>query len=133
MALYFYNKHIHRQMMNKNEKIILGVLYFFSHEKRNSCGVAIGYCGAEAFKVANTACDKKWTNSNSQCRNFLLINFYNSNTEFEQLSTFPTPQKLLEKVDDYNKKNVGFGGDFNLIFDCKFDASGGNPILKRSL
>ena len=23
------------------------------------------------------------------------------------------------------------GGDFNLIFDCKFDASGGNPILKK--
>ena len=31
------------------------------------------------------------------------------------------------------KKNIVFGGDFNLIFDCKFDASGGNPILKRSL
>ena len=23
------------------------------------------------------------------------------------------------------------GGDFNLIFDCKFDVSGGNPILKK--
>ena len=29
------------------------------------------------------------------------------------------------------KKNSVFGGDFNLIFDCKFDASGGNPILKK--
>ena len=29
------------------------------------------------------------------------------------------------------KKNIVFGGDFNLIFDCKFDASGGNPILKK--
>ena len=28
-------------------------------------------------------------------------------------------------------KNIVFGGDFNLIFDCKFDASGGNPILKK--
>ena len=33
----------------------------------------------------------------------------------------------------WQKKNVVFGGDFNLIFDCKFDASGGNPILKRRL
>ena len=63
--------------------------------------------------------------------NFLLINFYNSITESEQLSTFSTLQNLLEKFDDYNKKNIVFGGDFNLIFDCKFDASGGNSILKK--
>ena len=31
------------------------------------------------------------------------------------------------------EKNIVFGGDFNLIFDCKFDASGGNPILKKNL
>ena len=28
-------------------------------------------------------------------------------------------------------KKYCFGGDFNLIFDCKFDESGGNPILKE--
>ena len=27
-------------------------------------------------------------------------------------------------------KNIVFRGDFNLISDCKFDASGGNSILK---
>ena len=63
--------------------------------------------------------------------NFLLINFYNYNTESGQLSTFSTLQKLLEKFDDYNQKKIVFGSDFNLIFDCKFDASGGNPILKK--
>ena len=63
--------------------------------------------------------------------NFFLINFYNSNTESEQLSTFSTLQKLLETLDDYNNKNIVFGGDFNLIFDCKLDASGGSLILKR--
>ena len=63
--------------------------------------------------------------------NFFLINFYNSNTESEQLSTFSTLQKLLETFDDYNNKNIVFGGDFNLIFDSKLDASRGNPILKR--
>ena len=30
------------------------------------------------------------------------------------------------------KKNIVFGGNFNLIFDQKFDASGGNPILKKN-
>ena len=54
--------------------------------------------------------------------NFLLMNFYNSNTDSEQLSTSPLYKNW------YNKKNIVFGGDFNLIFDCKFDACGGNPI-----
>ena len=110
---------------------------FFSHGKSNSCGVAIGYCETEAFKVVNTACDKNGRilifDAELDGKKFLLINFYNSNTESEQLSTFSTLQKLLEKFDDYNKKNIVFGGDFNLIFDCKFDASGGNPIFKKKI
>ena len=57
--------------------------------------------------------------------------FYNSNSESEQLSTFSTLQKLREKVDDYNQKNIVFGGHFNLIFDCKFDVCGRNPILRK--
>ena len=70
--------------------------------------VAIGYCGTEDFKVVNTSCDKKRRililDAKLNGTNFLLINFYNSNTESEQLSTFSTLQKLLEKFDDYNKK-----------------------------
>ena len=81
---------------------------FFSHGKSNSCGVAIGYCGTEDFKVVNTARDKNGRmlilDAELNGTNFLLINFYNSNTESEQLSTFSTLQKLLEKFDDYNKK-----------------------------
>ena len=42
-----------------------------------------------------------------------------------------TLQKLLEKFNDYNKKKYCFEGDLNLIFDCKFDASGGNLMLKK--
>ena len=30
-------------------------------------------------------------------------------------------------------KKIVFGGNFNLIFDCKFDAFGGNPILKNNI
>ena len=84
--------------------------------------MAIGYCETEAFKVVNTACDKNGRilifDAELNGTKFLLINFYNSNTESEQLSTFSTLQKLLEKFDNYNKKNIIFGGDFDLIFDC---------------
>ena len=107
---------------------------FFSHGKSSSCGVAISYYGTEDLKVVNTARDKNGRmlilDAELKGTNFLQINFYNSNTEFEQLSTFSSLEKLFEKFDDYSKKNIVLGGDFNLIFDYKFDASGGNPIFK---
>ena len=77
--------------------------------------------------MVNTACNK---NGRIQIldvelngTNLSLINFYNSDSESEQLSTFSILQKLLEKVDGFNKKNIVFGGDFNLIFDYKSDAA----------
>ena len=86
---------------------------FFSHGKSNSYWVAIGYCGTEDLKVVNTAPDKNGRmlilDAELNGTNFLLINFYNSNTESEQLSTFSTLQKLLEKFDDYNKKILFLG------------------------
>ena len=68
----------------------------FSHGKSNSCGVAIGYCGTEAFKMVKIACEKN--------RRILILNAKLNDTNSEQLSTFSTLQKLLEKVDDYHKK-----------------------------
>ena len=29
------------------------------------------------------------------------------------------------------KKDIVFGNDFNLVYVSKFEASGGNPILKK--
>ena len=78
--------------------------------------MAIGYCGTEDLKVVNTERDKNGRmlilDVKLNDTNFLLINFYNSNTESEQLSTFSTLQKLLEKFDDYNKKKYCFWGSF---------------------
>ena len=108
---------------------------FFSYWKSNFCGVAICYFGTEAFKVVSTSCNRNGQilipDAELNGTNFLLIDFYNSDSESEQVSAFSTLQKLLEKVDDFNKKNVVLGSDFYLIFDCKFDAHGGNPILKK--
>ena len=108
---------------------------FFFSWKKQFLWVTIGYCGIEDFKVVNTACYKNGRililDAELNGTDFFLINFYNFNTESEQLSFFSTLQKLLEKFDDCNKKNIVSGGDFNLIFDCKFYASGGNPLLKK--
>ena len=60
--------------------------------------------------MVNTACNKNGRiqilDAELNSTKFLLINFYNSNTESEQLSTFSTLQKLLEKVVDYNQKQL---------------------------
>ena len=37
---------------------------------------------------------------------------------------------MSEKIDDF-KKGIVFGGDFNLFFEAKLEAQGGNPILKK--
>ena len=60
--------------------------------------MAIGYCGTETFKMVKTACDKN--------RRILILNAKLNDTNSEQLSTFSTLKKLLEKVDDYNKKKI---------------------------
>ena len=67
---------------------------FFSHGKSNSFGVAIGYCGTEDLKVVNTARDKNGRmlilDAELNGTNFLLINFYNSNTSINSNFTILT-------------------------------------------
>ena len=70
------------------------------------------YSGTEAFEVLNTACDKHGRililDTELNGTKFSLINFYNCNTESEQLPTFSTQQKLLQKVMIIIKKYIGF-------------------------
>ena len=98
MALYFYKKQFVVKWWAKMESWIWRTS-FLSNGKSNSCGVAIGYCGIEDLKVVNTAYEKNGRililDAELNGTNFLLINFYNSNIESEQLSTFSTLQKLL--------------------------------------
>ena len=76
----------------------------------------------------------KWTNLIIEAKinedSFIIINIYNSNTESEQLKTFSILQNMLDDIEISNKQIV-FWGDFNLIFDCKLESNGGNPVLKK--
>ena len=38
---------------------------------------------------------------------------------------------LLEKFDINKKNQITMAGDFNLFFDSKLDAQGGNPTIKK--
>ena len=61
---------------------------------------------------------------------FFSVNFYNSNSESDQLCPVSTLHKLLEKIHDFDNKNIIFGGACNLIFDSKYVSSGGNSVKK---
>ena len=62
---------------------------------------------------------------------YLLINFYNANTEREQLTAIKNLNNLLKDFEDFHDKKVIFASDFNLIFDKNLESSGGSPLLKK--
>ena len=61
---------------------------------------------------------------------YLLINFYNANTEREQLTIIKNLNNLLKDFEDFRDKKLIFAGDFNLIFDKNLGSAGGIPFSK---
>ena len=104
----------------------------FSPGKTNSCGVATGFCGKKSFDLIDQKSDENGHILIGEAKinedNFIVINIYNSNTESEQLKTIL--QNMLDDIEISNKQIV-LGVDFNLIFDCKLQTNGRNPILKK--
>ena len=62
---------------------------------------------------------------------YILINLYNANTENEQIDVLSSLSKLLEEFDISLTKQLVMAGDFNLFFNSKLEAQGGNPTLKK--
>ena len=60
-----------------------------------------------------------------------MINLFNANTEKEQIDVLNNMFELLEKFDKIQKNQLIMTGDFNLFFDLKLDAQGGNPTIKK--
>ena len=108
---------------------------FFSHEKNNSCGIAIGYFGSQQFTI-----ESKMTDNGGQIlvleasledKKYILINIYNSNTESEQIETLEHLNRILNTIDYSHEKHIILGGDLNIFFDSSLEASGGNPTIKK--
>ena len=108
---------------------------FFSHYKRNPCGILISYIGTHNFVMNNQKTDNDGRililDVTINDVNFVLINLYNANTETEQVSVLNNLSSLLEKFDVTLEKNLIFTGDFNLFLNSKFDAKGGKPAIKK--
>ena len=109
---------------------------FFSHGKRNSCGVLISYIATHSFAVNNQKNDNDGrililaVTINDV--NFVLINLYNANTETEQLSVLNNLSTLLEKFDATLEKNLILAGGFNFFLNSKLDAKRGKPAIKKN-
>ena len=60
-----------------------------------------------------------------------MINLYNANTENEQINLLSSLSKLLEDFDISLTKQLVMARDFNLFFNSKLEAQGGNPTIKK--
>ena len=108
---------------------------YYSHGKTNSCGVLIAIDGNLNICVKDKVHDNDGRililDATINGSDYLLINFYNANTEREQLTTIKNLNNLLKDFEDFHDKKVIFAGDFNLIFDRNLESAGGNPLLKK--
>ena len=61
------------------------------------------------------------------------MNLYNANTEKKQIDVLSILFKLLKKFVRNPPKQLVMEGDFNLFFDSKLDAHGGNPTFNKKI
>ena len=60
-----------------------------------------------------------------------LITLYNANSENGQINVLSSLFELLEEFHANPTKQLVMTGDFNLFFDLKLEAQGGNSTLKK--
>ena len=65
--------------------------------------------------------------------NFVLINFYNANTETEQVFVLNNLSSLLDRSDVTLEKNLILAGDLNLFLNSKSDTKEGKPAIKKKI
>ena len=105
----------------------------YSHGKTNSCGVLTACFRKEIFTVKKTKLIRILILDVSiNDSEYILINLYNAITEKEQIDALSNMFVLLQEFDTNPKKQLIMAGDFNLFFDSKLDAQGGNPTLKKN-
>ena len=97
--------------------------------------VKIGYLGSNKIKVNRIKNDNQGriliVDADIDGETFVLINFYNANTEAEQIKTIYELDQLLNAFCLDSNKKIILARDFSLFFDPSLEASGGRPALKK--
>ena len=106
----------------------------FSHGSNDSRGVLIAFREGLHFTVEKEMKDSKgrilMLKSVIQNSKYLLINFYNANTEQQQVDTLKDVSSMLDQIDLDSEYKLIWGGDFNFYFDLSLEADGGKPSIK---
>ena len=108
---------------------------FFSHGESNARGVVIGFTKNFDCKIEKVFFDNDGRiliiEMLKDGDNYLLVNFYNANTEADQIIALNSLNNHLARSDPDKEFKPIFMGDMNLIFDTQLDALGGNPKVKK--
>ena len=106
----------------------------FSHGTSNSKGILIAFRESINYKIRSAQCDAngRYIILDPEIDNcpFILINYYAPNDECQQLQALEEISNILDRLDFKENTQFIWGGDFNVLFDEKLDADGGNPKLK---
>ena len=93
----------------------------------------IGYLGSKKFQLNKINKDDHGriliVDANIDDQNFVLYNFYNANTESEQINTIFEHNQLLDDCYLDSTKKFVLAGDLDLFFDASLKALVGNPTL----
>ena len=108
MVLFLQETHSTSQVEQKWKEDFKGHV-FFSHGKKNSCGVVTAYFGKETFNVKKQETNKEGRililDVSVNDSEYILINSYNANIGKEQINVFSNMFALLEKFDRNNNNN----------------------------
>ena len=108
---------------------------FYSRGKSNSCGVLICFIDSKNLFTRNKLSGNDGRililDVDIDDGNFSLINFYNPDTEAEQLKTLSKLTEMLTKLHLTQNNNIICVGDFNLLFNINLESNGGNPVFKK--
>ena len=107
-----------------------------NHGNSNSRGTSIAFTKDFNYKLLKYVSDEdgriQICSIEYNDKKLLLINIYNENTEQKQVALLKKLGRLLENFENVPDHEIITGGDWNVIFDKKLDAHGGNPSLKLS-
>ena len=132
--IFLQETHSSEDTFNERRDDFKGEISFL-YGTTSSGGVMISYIGSKKFSVNKICKDNNGRvliiEAEIETGTFILLNLYNPNSETEQLQILSNVDLLLSDFSLDDTKTIVFAADFNLFFNQKIEATGGNPVLNE--
>ena len=106
----------------------------YAHGTHNSKGVLIAFKDGVNLHIRTEIVDSDGRFIIIQAiidkSNVVIVNYYIPNDEPSQVETLAKIDRHIRSLELEDHTTFLFGGNFNMYFDTKLDADGGNPKLK---